>query len=45
MKMTGHLLVGEWELKKKKVIPIKPEVMKDRITAKFIGPSHVTRAH
>ena len=31
MKMTGHLLVGEWELKKKKVIPIKPEVMKDRI--------------
>ena len=31
MKMTGHLLVGEWELKKKKVIPIKPKEMKERI--------------
>ncbi len=31
MKMTGHLLVGEWEIKKKKVIPIKPKEMKERI--------------
>lgn len=31
MKMTGHLLVGEWKIGRGGVIPIKPKEMKERI--------------
>lgn len=31
MKMTGHLLVGKWEIKNKKVIPISPKELKEKI--------------
>jgi len=30
MKMTGHLLVGEWQIKGKKIIALKPKEMKER---------------
>lgn len=31
MKMTGHLLIGEWKIKNDKAIPISPEELKEKI--------------
>lgn len=31
MKMTGHFLIGLWEIKGKKVTPLKPEQLKDGV--------------
>jgi len=30
-KMTGHLLVGQWEIKGKKIIPLAPPALKEKI--------------
>lgn len=31
MKMTGHFLIGEWQIKKNRVIPLKPKELKERV--------------
>lgn len=33
MKMTGHLLIGKWEINKKKAIPAEPPELKEKINS------------